>query len=72
MNTVAELTTKIHDRHPDFIDDSRFQYLYLNYREWTESIATILADLADRERVLRIVRLAIDVDWMLGARLAGA
>jgi hypothetical protein len=37
-----------------------------------ESIATILADLADRERVLRIVRLAIDVDWMLGARLAGA
>ena len=72
MNKVDELLARIRDRHPDFIDDRRFQHLYLNHLEWTESIATILADLADREQVLRIVRLAIDVDWMLGARLAGA
>jgi HEAT repeat protein len=72
MNRVAELLTKIRDRHPDVIDDRRFQYLYLNHLEWTESIVTILADLADREQALRIVRLAVDVDWMLGARLAGA
>jgi HEAT repeat protein len=72
MNTVDELLTKICDRHPDFINDRRFQHLYLNHLEWTESIATILADLADREQVLRIVRLAVDVDWMLGARLTGA
>ncbi|WP_295618357.1 HEAT repeat domain-containing protein, partial [Chamaesiphon sp. GL140_3_metabinner_50] len=72
MNTVAELLTKISDRHPDFIEDLRFQHLYLNQLEWTEPIAKMLADLADREQVLRIVRLAVDVDWMLGARLAGA
>jgi HEAT repeat protein len=72
MNTVDELSTKIYDRHPDFIDDHRFQHLYLNHLEWTEPIAMILADLADREQVLRIVRLAVDVDWLLGARLTGA
>ena len=72
MNTVAELLIKVHDRHPDFIEDIRFQYLYLNQLEWTESIAQMLTDLADREQVLRIVRLAVDVDWMLGMRLTGA
>ena len=72
MAKIGEILTKVRDRHPDFTKDHRFQYLYLNHLEWTEPIALMLADLAERKQVLRIVRLAVDVDWLLGARLAGA
>jgi HEAT repeat protein len=69
---VPELLTKIQTRHPDFIEDSRFQCIYLNDVRWTEPIAIILAELDDRDCVIRIVRLALEVDLFLGARLAGA
>jgi len=57
--------------HPDVIDDERLQHFYLNYFKWTEPLAFMLSLLADEDRAVRVVRLALDVDLMLGARLAG-
>ncbi len=69
---IAELLLKLREGHPDFTDDRRFQYFYLNRLKWTESIVQILAELEDESQILRIVRLALEVDLLLGARLAGA
>ena len=44
---------------------------YLNYLKWTEPSALMLALLEDEEKALQIVRWALDVDLMFGARLAG-
>nr|MDJ0678006.1 HEAT repeat domain-containing protein [Calothrix sp. MO_167.B42] len=43
---------------------------YLNLLKWTEPVALMLA-LVEYETPLRVVQLALDVDLMLGARLAG-
>ncbi len=57
--------------HIDAIDDRRLQHFYLNYFKWTEPLAFMLSLLADEDRAVRVVRLALDVDLILGARLAG-
>ena len=54
------------------IQDDEFKRKYLNYLKWTQSIAIMCNLIKDREQALRIVRLAIDVDIWLAARLAGA
>ncbi|MEG3958331.1 HEAT repeat domain-containing protein [Microcoleus sp. herbarium2] len=59
------------DKHPDAMDDERLQHLYLNYFKWTEPLAFMLSLLRDEVQAVRVVRLALDVDWRLGARLAG-
>jgi HEAT repeat protein len=59
------------DGHIDAIDDRRLQHFYLNYFKWTEPLAFMLSLLGDEDRAVRVVRLALDVDLMLGARLAG-
>lgn len=45
---------------------------YLNYLKWTEPIVLMLALLKDDGKALQIVKWGLDVDLMLGARLAGA
>jgi HEAT repeat protein len=59
------------DKHPDVTDDERLQHFYLNYFKWTEPLAFMLSLLADEVQAVRVVRLALDVDLRLGARLAG-
>jgi len=59
------------DKDSDAIDDERLQHFYLNYFKWREPLAFMLSLLADEDRAVRVVRLALDVDLMLGARLAG-
>ncbi|MGV0023537.1 NACHT domain-containing protein [Phormidesmis priestleyi] len=44
---------------------------YLNYLKWTEPIALMLELVEDEPEALRVVRLALEVDLMLGAKLAG-
>jgi predicted NACHT family NTPase len=44
---------------------------YLNYLKWTEPIALTLALAGQEAQALPVVKLALDVDKMLGARLAG-
>jgi HEAT repeat protein len=65
------LLVMLRDGHPDMKEDQRLQHFYLNYLKWTESITMLLALLEDETQALRLVRLALDVDLMLGARLAG-
>jgi predicted NACHT family NTPase len=59
------------EKHQDAIDDERLQHFYLNYFKWTEPLAFMLSLLGDEAQAVRVVRLALDVDLMLGARLAG-
>ncbi|TAF53947.1 MAG: NACHT domain-containing protein [Oscillatoriales cyanobacterium] len=62
------------DKHSDVTDDQRLQHFYLNYFKWTEPLAFMLSLLEDEVhavQAVRVVRLALDVDLMLGARLAG-
>ncbi|MEG3845780.1 HEAT repeat domain-containing protein [Microcoleus sp. herbarium19] len=59
------------EKHIDAIEDKRLQHFYLNYFKWTEPLAFMLSLLGDKVQAVRVVRLALDVDLMLGARLAG-
>ncbi|MBD1915145.1 MULTISPECIES: HEAT repeat domain-containing protein [Cyanophyceae] len=53
------------------LSDEQLKQDYLNLLKWTEAIALMLALVPDENQALRVVKLALDVDWMLGARLAG-
>jgi predicted NACHT family NTPase len=53
------------------LSDRKLQRDYLNLLKWTESIAIALGLLEDEAQAVHIVQLALDVDLMLGARLAG-
>ncbi|TBR58390.1 hypothetical protein B4U84_20945 [Westiellopsis prolifica IICB1] len=52
--------------------DKRFQHHYLNYLKWTEPIAIMLGlpEITETQ-AKKLIELALDVDLMLGARLAG-
>jgi HEAT repeat protein len=65
------LLVMLEDKHPDVMDNQRLQHFYLNYLKWTEPFSIMLALLEDETQALQVVRLALDVDLMLGARLAG-
>ena len=54
------------------LSDARLQQGYLNYLKWTEPLALMLALVEGEEQAVRVVRLALEVDLRLGARLAGA
>ncbi len=56
------------------IPDDEFKHYYLNYLKWTEPIALMLSLLEEKNdrEALQIVQWALDIDLMLGARLAGA
>jgi HEAT repeat protein len=54
------------------LSDARLQQGYLNYLKWTEPLALMLELVVSEEQAVRVVRLALEVDLRLGARLAGA
>ncbi|MBR8838101.1 MAG: HEAT repeat domain-containing protein, partial [Stigonema ocellatum SAG 48.90 = DSM 106950] len=55
---------------PDIIDQE-LKRDYLNYLKWTEPLALMLALVEKEAQAVRVVKLAIEVDLALGARLAG-
>jgi HEAT repeat protein len=57
------------ERLPE-LSDAVLKREYLNYLKWTEPIALMLA-LVDDVQAVRVVGLALEVDLILGARLAG-
>jgi HEAT repeat protein len=73
---AAEYLLREVEQHPEWLEKTpdqkytQFQWKYLNYRKWTQPIALMLG-LADEGLAMRVVELAIGVDLMLGARLAG-
>ncbi len=56
------------------LSDRDLQWEYLNYLKWTEPVALMMHLLnveTQNFASLRLVKLALEVDWQLGARLAG-
>jgi HEAT repeats/NACHT domain len=53
------------------LDDDTLKRDYLNYLKWTESVALMLALVEDEGLAVRVVERSLEVDLMLGARLAG-
>jgi predicted NACHT family NTPase len=54
------------------LSDDELKRDYLNYLKWTEPLALMLELLEDKAQAVRVVKLALEVDLRLGARLAGA
>ncbi|MBW4538448.1 MAG: HEAT repeat domain-containing protein [Myxacorys chilensis ATA2-1-KO14] len=52
-------------------EDELLKRDFLNYLKWTEPVALMLALVEDETQTVRVVKLALEVDWRLGARLAG-
>jgi HEAT repeat protein len=59
-------------QHLSGLTNEQLKRDYLNYLKWTEAIALMLAFVEQKKQALRVVELALEVDLMLGARLAGA
>lgn len=55
----------------DLEDGKQFKQEFLNFLKWTEPVALMLALVKDQALAIQIVRLALEVDLFLGARLAG-
>lgn len=53
------------------LTDEQLKWEYLNYLKWTEPVALMLGLCDEQELGERVVKLALDVDLQLGARLAG-
>ena len=55
------------------LKDEEWQWNYLNYLKWTEPVALMLALLEEEDETkgVEVVKLALEVDYQLGARLAG-
>ncbi|MEQ9549100.1 MAG: HEAT repeat domain-containing protein [Coleofasciculus sp. G3-WIS-01] len=54
------------------LNDNQLKQDYLNYLKWTEPLALMLALVDNKAQAVRMVKLALEVDLRLGARLAGA
>ncbi|BDA72463.1 hypothetical protein CAL7716_066290 [Calothrix sp. PCC 7716] len=53
------------------LSDEELKKNYLNLFKWTEPLALMLALVDKESQAVRVVRLALNVDLMLGSRLAG-
>ncbi|MBD1839216.1 HEAT repeat domain-containing protein [Coleofasciculus sp. FACHB-64] len=54
------------------LGDDELKREYLNYLNWTEPLALMLELVEDEAQAVRVVKLALEVDLRLGARLAGS
>ncbi|MFP4100025.1 HEAT repeat domain-containing protein [Coleofasciculus sp.] len=54
------------------LSDQQLKQDYLNYLKWTEPLALMLAWVDNKAQAVQVVKLALDVDFRLGARFAGA
>ncbi len=53
------------------LSDEKLKHDYLNLLKWTEPLALMLGLVEDETQALQVVKLALEVDLMLDARLAG-
>ncbi|ELS47796.1 HEAT repeat domain-containing protein [Microcystis aeruginosa] len=54
-----------------YLSDEQLKWDYLNYLKWTEPVALMLGLLDDETQAKRVVKLGLEIDLKLGARLAG-
>ena len=59
-------------RQLEDLTNEKLQKSYINYCDWKDSLALMLNFEDRKEQAVRVVRLALDVDLGLGAKLAGA
>ena len=64
--TAEELKKKL-----PHLRDEQLQWDYLNYLKWTEPMALLLGLLDNENQAKRVVKLGLEIDLKLGARLAG-
>ncbi|MFM6630442.1 MAG: HEAT repeat domain-containing protein, partial [Microcystis panniformis] len=64
--TAEELKKKLPN-----LRDEQLQWDYLNYLKWTEPMALLLGLLDNETQAKRVVKLGLEIDLKLGARLAG-
>ncbi|MFN6235957.1 HEAT repeat domain-containing protein [Microcystis sp.] len=64
--TAEELKKKLHH-----LRDEQLKWDYLNYLKWTEPMALLLGLLDNETQAKRVVKLGLEIDLKLGARLAG-
>lgn len=67
MTTVTQLLQQL----PDLSDD-RLKQAYFNRAQGTKLLVQMLPLVAQESLALRLVKLALEVDWKLAAKLAGA
>jgi HEAT repeat protein len=53
------------------LSDEVLKYHYLNYLKWTESLAMMMMFIESENQAEYLVKLSFDVDYRLGAQLAG-
>ncbi|MGB3654286.1 MAG: HEAT repeat domain-containing protein [Rivularia sp. (in: cyanobacteria)] len=53
------------------LSNDDLQWEYLNYLKWTEVVALMMQLVDKQSQAVRLVKLALGIDWQLGARLAG-
>ncbi|MDB9423549.1 HEAT repeat domain-containing protein, partial [Microcystis aeruginosa CS-564/01] len=54
-----------------YLSDKQLKWDYLNYLKWTEPVALMLGLLDDETQAKQVVKLGLEIDLKLGARLAG-
>jgi hypothetical protein len=54
------------------MDDERLECEFLNLLKWTEVVALMLGLLDDKKRALRSAQLALNIDLVLGAKIASS
>ncbi|REJ42490.1 MAG: TIR domain-containing protein [Microcystis flos-aquae DF17] len=64
--TAEELKKKL-----PHLRDEQLKWDYLNYLKWTEPVALLLGLLDNETQAKRVVKLGLEIDLKLGARLAG-
>jgi HEAT repeat protein len=71
---AEEMLIRLRDGDRNLNEDKRFQYFFLNRLKWTETISLMMSLLnnQDHDLMIRITRLALDTDLLLGAKLAGS
>jgi HEAT repeat protein len=68
MNIYPALTVSVLSQ----LTNRELQFNYLNHLDRTAEVATLLAQITDRDLALRIVNLALEVDLCLGASLTSS
>ncbi|MEB3215746.1 MAG: HEAT repeat domain-containing protein, partial [Nostocales cyanobacterium 94392] len=53
------------------LSDDELQWEYLNYLKWTEPVALMMQLVDKQSQAVGLVKLALEIDWQLAARLAG-
>jgi HEAT repeat protein len=54
------------------LSDDQLKQEYLNDLQWTQPLTLMLQQVEEKSQALRVVKLALLIDWFLGAKLAGA